>query len=109
MFLKRKYNPVIALLLLVLLLTPMLVQSLHRHSHGHPECGSNLPAGLNHAHAHKVHCEICSFEYVTALMEEPDVKEVFRPELNENMTGLPVSTPSLNIIYSPLRAPPAAL
>lgn len=106
---RGRYKNFIALLLMLLLLTPMLVQSLHRHSHGHPECGSNLPAGLNHAHAHKVHCEICSFEYVTALIEEPDVKEVFRPELNENMTGLLVSTPSLNIIYSPLRAPPAAL
>ncbi len=104
-----RYKNFIALLLLLLLLTPMLVQSLHKHSYGHQECGSNLPAGLNHDHAQKANCKICSFEFLTALIEEPEIKEVFRPELKENIIGLLVSAPSLNIFFSPLRAPPAAL
>lgn len=96
-------------MILLLLLNPMLVKSLHRHSPDHKGCGENLPSGLNHMHTHKLHCEICTFEYVTAIIEEPYVEDVFRPELNGNMTALPVSIPSLNIIFSPLRAPPALL
>jgi hypothetical protein len=104
-----RYKSFIALIILLLQLNPMLVKSLHLHSPDHPECGKNLPSGLNHAHTHKANCEICTFEYVTAITEEPYVEDVFRPELNENTTALPFSIPSLNIIFSPLRAPPAVL
>jgi len=105
----RRFKSFIALMILLLLLNPMLAKSLHRHSPDHPGCGKYLPSGLNHAHTHKEHCEICTFEYVTAIIEEPNVDDVFRPELSENMTALLFSVPSLNIIFSPLRAPPAAL
>jgi hypothetical protein len=68
-----------AVVLMLILLAPMLVQGLHRHGEEHC-CTVDSPVGLNTAsHHHSVtSCLICNFQYVQVI--SPVVCHLPEPE-----------------------------
>lgn len=98
---------VVAILLTLIMLFPYTVKLLHHH----PVNGlaEYQPGGFSEEESveHPVTCEICSFEYVNALVDEPLKIEVYQYEFSET-APLPVQTlHSLTAIFASLRAPPA--
>ena len=106
---RRKFKTFVALLLLLLLINPMLVKSLHSHQDDHRHCSKNPAEGINPVHPHHENCEICSFEYVNVLPEEPCCLQVYSYEI----TDIPLSTcesgHSTALLFASPRAPPAFL
>ena len=98
-----------AIVLLLILLTPMLVQGLHRHGKEHC-CTIDSPAGLNTAsHHHSVKsCLICNFEYVQVIA--PVDCHLPDPELTSLKLHYPVfqSEAKSETRFASLRAPPHA-
>lgn len=104
-----RFKPAFSILLILLLLNPMLVRSLHRHSNRLSACGTENAPGVNPLCKHQGHCEICSYDYVIAFIEEVNDNGVFRAVIGESQCAATVSAPSSKTYFSPLRAPPTII
>ncbi|MBK9355892.1 MAG: hypothetical protein IPN08_00620 [Bacteroidales bacterium] len=104
-----RFKPAFSILLILLLLNPMLVRSLHRHNDRFAACGTENAPGINSSCNHHEHCEICSFDFVIAFIEEVDANGVFRTVIGNSYSAATWSTPSPNAYFSPLRAPPSTI
>ena len=104
-----RFKPAFSILLILLLLNPMLVRSLHRHSNRLAACGTENAPGINASCKHQGHCEICSYDYVIAFIEEFIDNGVFRTVIGKSQCSASVSAPSAKIYFSPLRAPPTII
>lgn len=108
MTVQGNYKTFIALLLLLLLINPMLVKSLHRHHADHRHCSKGLAEGINSLHhQHHENCEICSFEYVNVLLIDPDDPEVHLSEIRDLFLPDSGSGHSASLLFASPRAPPA--
>jgi hypothetical protein len=104
-----RFKPAFSILLILLLLNPMLVRSLHRHSDRFASCRTENAPGINASCKHQGHCEICSYDYVIAFIEEFNDNGVFRAVIGESYCIAILSAPSSNAYFSPLRAPPTII
>jgi hypothetical protein len=103
---RGKNKSFIALLLLLLLINPMLVKSLHRHQDNYRHCGKDLAMGINPEHLHHENCDICSFEYVNVLFIEPNDLEVHLSEIRNIFLPDSGSGHSASLLFASPRAPP---
>jgi hypothetical protein len=102
-----KHKTFIALLLILLLINPMLVKSLHRHQDDHRHCNHELAEGLNSAHHHHYEsCEICSFEYFNLLFENPRNIQVNLSDIRVLWMLSKESARTSPLFFASLRAPP---
>ncbi len=103
---RRKFKTFIALLLLLLLINPMLVKSLHSHKDDHRHCGKDLAEGINPLHAHHSNCEICGFEYVNVLLEKSPDLRVHSPKIIDILLPAVEHGHSASLLFASPRAPP---
>ncbi len=109
MFAREKYKIVIALFLVLLLMNPLLVKSLHCHQDDQRHC-NNFPAeGINPVHPHHENCEICGFEYVNVLPEESTFIQVHSQEITDILIPSAEPCHSASLLFASPRAPPVSL
>jgi hypothetical protein len=106
MILKDKYNPAIAILLLVLLINPMLVKLVHRHDIAHKDRAKHTLAGLNKISDHHNNCEICSFDFVNIVINGTLNKSGPLTGFYIFLAFLKEKSPSQTVVFALLRAPP---
>lgn len=99
----------LSVMLTAVLLAPIVIQGLHRHSHSHC-CHINVPEGLNRYYHHHDHhsCRICSFEILPGVSAESvNLPSSFSTETDTEFL-YKSSDAIFNPVYARLRAPPAA-
>jgi hypothetical protein len=96
----------IAYILLLILAFPYAVKVFHHHP---ADClSAHLPYGLNSEKSYEHHgnCDICSFEYINVLLNEPLKLQYFKVKIRD-LFLLPSPTGhSLSACFAFLRAPP---
>jgi hypothetical protein len=105
----NKMKMMLSVLLTAILLAPIIIQGMHRHSHSHC-CHISAPDGLNrYFHHHDHHsCGICSFEILPGISNE-SVKLPSSFSTEADIEFIYKSSAELfNPVYARLRAPPVA-
>lgn len=99
----------LSVMLTAILLAPIIIQGLHRHSHSHC-CHISTPDGLNRYFNHHDHhsCGICSFEILPGISgESVNLPSSFSAEADVDFL-YKSSAELFNPVYARLRAPPVA-